>query len=157
MSKSLSRVRAALHAAGVAPRIQETGNARTAGDAAAAIGCELDQIVKSIVFEGADSGSILLFLTAGGNQVDIALAAKLVGEELRRADANSVRKITGFAIGGVSPVGHLSPVRVFMDPRLMDFTLVWAAAGTPRHVFATTPRVLATLAKANCATFTARY
>lgn len=154
MSKSPSRVRSALHAAGVTPRIQETGNARTAHDAAAEIGCERDQIVKTIVFEGVDSGSLLLFLTAGGNQVDTALAATLAGEELKRADPDNVRKSTGFAIGGVSPVGHLSPARAFMDPRLMEFTLVWAAAGTPRHVFAISPRELAALAKAERATFT---
>lgn len=157
MSKSLSRVRAALHAVGIVPRIQETGNARTARDAAAAIGCELDQIVKTIVFEGVDSGSLLLFLTAGGNQVDTALAATLAGEELKRADPDNVRKTTGFAIGGVSPVGHLSPARAFMDPRLMEFALVWAAAGTPRHVFAAKPPEVAILAKANCAAFTTRH
>ncbi|MCU9836894.1 YbaK/EbsC family protein [Ruegeria sp. WL0004] len=158
MSKSLSRVRSALHAAGVAPRIQETGNARTARDAAAAaaaaIGCERDQIVKTIVFEGVDSGSLLLFLTAGGNQVDTALAATLAGEDLKRAAPDNVRKTTGFAVGGVSPIGHLSPARAFMDPRLMEFTLVWAAAGTPRHVFAISPRELAALTKAERATFT---
>ena len=157
MSKSLSRVRAALYAAGIVPRIQETGNAGTARDAAVAIGCELDQIVKTIVFEGVDSGSLLLFLTAGGNQVDTALAVTLAGEELKRADPDNVRKTTGFAIGGVSPVGHLSPARAFMDPRLMEFTLVWAAAGTPRHVFAAKPQEVAILAKANCAAFTTRH
>ena len=84
MSKSLSRVRAALYAAGIVPRIQETGNARTARDAAVAIGCELDQIVKTIVFEGVDSGSLLLFLTAGGKA---ALSGTKSGAQLESPHA----------------------------------------------------------------------
>ncbi|MCV2889194.1 YbaK/EbsC family protein [Ruegeria aquimaris] len=156
MSKSLSRVRAALQAAGTVPRIHETGNARTALDAATAVGCQLDQIVKSIVFEGAASGAIVLFLTAGSRQVDTELAAALAGEALNRAEADRVRARTGFAIGGVSPIGHLSRPRAFMDPSLMEFPLVWAAAGTPRHVFAIEPKKLAILAKAKCAGFTTK-
>lgn len=140
MSDSLARVRAALDAAGIAVDIREMpGSTRTAAEAADAVGCALDQIAKSIIFHGMDSGQVLLFLTAGGNRVDPDKAAALAGEPLGRADAALVRARTGFAIGGVAPVGHLTPLRAFLDPRLADFTQVWAAAGTPRHVFAIAP------------------
>ncbi len=156
MSKSLKRVRAALEAAGLEAGIVEMpGETRTAQQAAEAAGCALDQIAKSIVFRGADSGQPLLFLTAGGNRVDPARAAALAGEPLGRADADLVRAHTGFAIGGVAPVGHLNPMRTWMDPRLLDFAVVWAAAGTPRHIFPLDPAALQRIAGAECAGFTA--
>ncbi|WP_411837833.1 YbaK/EbsC family protein [Paracoccus sp. ME4] len=156
MSDSLERVRAALDAAGVAAEIREMpGSTRTATDAADAVGCALDQIAKSIIFHGTDSDTVLLFLTAGGNRVDPAKAAALAGEALGRADAALVRARTGFAIGGVAPVGHLSPVRAFWDPRLADFAQVWAAAGTPRHVFSIAPDRLLALTGARTGDFVA--
>jgi len=139
MSKSLKRVRAALEAAGKDITIRETDGARTAQMAADAVGCEVDQIAKSIVFQRADTGEVELFLTAGARQVDTKAAEVLLGAQLTRADAAVVRKQTGFAIGGVSPVGHLSPIQAFMDTRLLDFAEVWAAAGTPNHVFCLSP------------------
>lgn len=154
MSKSLKRVRAALEAAGLTPDIRETATARTAADAAAAVSCDVDQIVKSIIFRGEASGEAILFLTAGGNQVDAGKAATLAGEALGKADAALVREQTGFAIGGVAPVGHLNPIRAFLDPRLLDFAQVWAAAGTPHHVFPADPAVLKTLTNAQTADFT---
>ena len=147
-SKSLKRVRTALENAGLSPDIRETRLARTAADAAQAVGCELDQIVKSIVFRGTESGAAILFLTAGGNRVDAAKAAAVAGEPLGKADAALVRAQTGFAIGGVAPVGHLNPIRAFADPRLSAFGEVWAAAGTPHHVFAIAPDRLVALASA---------
>ncbi len=142
MSKSLKRVTAALEAAGLAARPMEmAAETRTAVEAAAAAGCALDQIVKSILFQGA-SERLYLFLTAGGNRVDAEKAAALAGEPLGRADANSVRAVTGFAIGGVAPIGHLSALPLWADRRLMDFTEVWAAAGTPRHIFPVAPEDL---------------
>lgn len=154
MSKSLARVVQALRAGGheVQPLEMPT-KTRTAPEAAAAAGCLLDQIVKSILFQGA-SGRLYLFLTAGGNQVDGARASALAGEALGRADAAAVRAVTGFAIGGVAPVGHLTPLPVWMDRRLMGFDVVWAAAGTPRHIFAMAPGALARLAGAEVADFT---
>ena len=115
---------------------------RTAAQAAAAAGCALDQIAKSILFQGAESGRLFLFLTAGGNQVDPEAAAALAGEVLARADAETVRIVTGFAIGGVAPIGHLTPLPTWIDPRLLDFPVIWAAAGTPRHIFPIDPAVL---------------
>ena len=137
MSKSLKRVSAALE--GEATEIRETGEAKTALQAAAELGVEVDQIAKSIIFQGQTTGQALLFITAGGNQVCENKAAALAGEPLGRADATLVRAQTGFAIGGVSPLAHKTPIRSFFDPRLMDFPLIWAAAGTPHHVFSLTP------------------
>ncbi|MEO0936833.1 MAG: YbaK/EbsC family protein [Pseudomonadota bacterium] len=154
MSKSLKRVRAALSAAGHDDTIRETARARTAQDAADALGCDTDQIAKSIIFAGRDSGTALLFITAGTGQVDAAMASALAGEPLGKADAALIRAQTGFAIGGVSPIGHLTPPRAFFDPRLMDFATVWAAAGTPNHVFAAAPVTLQALAGAKLADFT---
>ena len=156
MSDSLERVRAAPDAAGVAVDIREMpGSTRTAAEAADAVGCALDQIAKSIIFHGQDSGAVLLFLTAGGNRVDPDKAATLAGEPLGRADAALVRARTGFAIGGVAPVGHLSRVRAFLDPRLAEFAQVWAAAGTPRHVFAIAPDRLQAVTAARTGDFVA--
>jgi prolyl-tRNA editing enzyme YbaK/EbsC (Cys-tRNA(Pro) deacylase) len=115
---------------------------RTAEEAARACGCELDQIVKSIVFRVAGSHQHVLFLTAGGNRVDAAKAAALVGTELEKADAASVRTHTGFAIGGVAPIGHLRPIETWLDPRLLDFPVIWAAAGSPNAVFSVAPEAL---------------
>ena len=154
MSKSLKRVRAALQAAGLRQDIRETALARTAADAARAIGCSIDQIAKSIVFLGAASGTTVLFVTAGGNNIDPVKASALAGEPLDKADAALVRTQTGFAIGGVSPIGHLTPPRVFFDTKLMDFDEIWAAAGTPHHVFGIEPDALLRICAAQLADFT---
>ena len=136
MSKSLKRVRNALIKAGVETEILEMpGETRTALQAANAANCALDQIAKSIIFRGETSQTAVLFLTAGGNQVCKDKASAITGEVLGKADAALIRAQTGFAIGGVAPIGHLSPIRAFLDPRLLDFDTVWAAAGTPRHIF----------------------
>ncbi|RBI86540.1 YbaK/EbsC family protein [Rhodosalinus halophilus] len=153
MSKSVRRVRAALEAAGITPDIRELGETRTAEQAAAAVGCTLDQIVKSIIFRGERSGHAQLFLTAGGNRVDATKAAALAGEPLGKADAALVRAETGFAIGGVAPLGLVTAVPSWLDPRLLDFDLVWAAAGTPRHVFPIAPGKLRELTGAQSADF----
>ena len=108
MSRSLKRVRAALAEFGMQDTIRETGQATTARMAADELGCTVDQIVKSIIFRGLENDQCILFLTAGGNQVDAEQAAKLVGQPLGKADANLIRAQTGFAIGGVSPIGHLT-------------------------------------------------
>ena len=152
MSKSLKRVSAALE--GEATEIRETGEAKTALQAAAELGVEVDQIAKSIIFQGQTTGQALLFITAGGNQVCENKAAALADEPLGRADAALVRAQTGFAIGGVSPLAHKTPIRSFFDPRLMDFPLIWAAAGTPHHVFSLTPARLLEKSEAQHADFT---
>ncbi|WJS83219.1 YbaK/EbsC family protein [Paracoccus sp. TOH] len=156
MSKSLKRVQSALQAAGLAVEIRETDDsARTAEGAAAAVGCAVDQIAKSIIFRGETTGHVVLFLTAGGNRVDPAKATAVARQSLGKADADLIRAETGFAIGGVAPVGHLRQVQAWLDPRLLEFETVWAAAGTPRHVFAIAPGELARITGATQADFTA--
>lgn len=154
MSKSLKRVQAALRAAGIEPHIREINLARTARDAAAALGCQLDQIAKSIIFQGQISNRAILFLTAGGNLIDESRAAEVADEPLGKADAALIRAQTGFAIGGVAPVGHLNPIRAFMDPKLLEFHEIWAAAGTPNHVFCLSPLDLPRIVGAQVADFT---
>lgn len=156
MSKSLKRVTAALRDAGlnVTP-LEMTAETRTAQQAADAAGCALDQIAKSIIFQGADTGQVILFITAGGQQVDPVKAAALAREPLTRADADAIRTQTGFAIGGVAPVGHLHPIRAFLDETLLGFDRIWAAAGTPRHIFALSPPDLIRISNAQVADFTA--
>jgi len=153
MSKSLARVAAALKAAGLdSVPVEAKGEIRTAEAAAADAGVTLDQIVKSILFQG--QTGLFLFLTAGGNRVDPAKAAALAGEPLARAEVEVVRRITGFAIGGVAPLGHLTPSPTFLDRRLLDFAEVWAAAGTPRHMFRIAPADLLAATQATVADFT---
>ncbi|MEM6407959.1 MAG: YbaK/EbsC family protein [Pseudomonadota bacterium] len=154
MSKSLRRVKAMLQDAGLEIEILETGtDTRTAAQAAAVAGCHLDQIAKSIIFRGERSGEAILFLTAGGNRVDAQKAAALAGEPLGKADAALVRAQTGFAIGGVSPIGHLNPIRAYFDPRLLEFDVIWAAAGTPQHIFEIDPRTVLDMTRAIPADF----
>jgi prolyl-tRNA editing enzyme YbaK/EbsC (Cys-tRNA(Pro) deacylase) len=155
MSKSVKRVARALAEAGIETEILEMPDStRTAAEAAAAVGCTLDQIAKSIVFRAEDHGTAVLFVTAGGNKVDAGKASVLAGETLGKADAGLIRSQTGFVIGGVAPVGHLAPIRAWFDPRLLDFDVVWAAAGTPRHVFAIAPETLLRLSGAERVAFT---
>ena len=156
MSKSLRRVQSALQDAGLSVEIRETDDrARTAEGAAAAVGCQVDQIAKSIIFRGESSGHVVLFLTAGGNRVDPAKATQVAGQVLGKADADLIRAETGFAIGGVAPLGHLQRIEAYLDPRLLEFDTVWAAAGTPRHVFAIAPDDLLRVTGATRADFTA--
>ncbi len=154
MSKSLARVRCALEEAGLDAEIREVGQARTAQEAADSVGCTLDQIAKSIIYRATESEEAVLFLTAGGNRVDDKKASALVGQPLGKADAALIRAQTGFAIGGVAPVGHLNPIRAWIDTRLLEFDRVWAAAGTPRHVFPIDPNLLPKLTQAMPADFT---
>lgn len=126
---------------------------RTAQDAADAVGCEVGQIVKSLIF--AIDGELVLALTSGSNRVDTdALTAAAGGQKCGKADADQVREVTGYAIGGVPPFGHATPVRSFFDWSLLEYDEVWAAAGTPRHVFALTPAQLLAATSATKANFT---
>ena len=126
---------------------------RTAVDAAAAVGCEVGQIVKSLIF-ALDDG-LVLALTGGSNRVDTDRLAELAGgEHCGRADADTVRAVTGYAIGGVPPFGHEHRVPTFIDPDLLAHGVVWAAAGTPRHVFPIDPADLQRIANATPANFT---
>jgi len=115
---------------------------RTAEDAAAACGCRAGQIVKSLVFTGAQSRRDVLLLVSGDNRVDEAGVAVHLGEALERPRGAHVRKVTGFAIGGIPPFGHAAPLATYMDADLLAHDVVWAAAGTPNAVFSVDPRAL---------------
>jgi prolyl-tRNA editing enzyme YbaK/EbsC (Cys-tRNA(Pro) deacylase) len=155
-SPSLARVRAEAERLGLAiAPVRLAEGTRTAEDAARACGCAVDQIVKSIVFREAGSGRHVLFLTAGGNRVDPVKAGALAGAPLEKADAASIREHTGFAIGGVAPLGHVQPIETWLDPKLLSYELIWAAAGTPHHVFAIAPVALAAATGARVADFAA--
>lgn len=143
MSSSVERVRTAAANAGLEIEIvQMPASTRTATQAAAACDCNVAQIVKSLVFQGADTGELKLFLASGRHQVDMDLARAAAGEPLARADPNRVRARTGFAIGGVAPLGHLQPLPTWIDETLLSFDTVWAAAGAPNAVFSVDPTTL---------------
>lgn len=108
---------------------------RTSSDAAERIGCEVGQIVKSLIFKGHDSGNAILILTSGANRVDVKKAACLIGESIDRADPEFVRSVTGFAIGGIPPFGHVTKIESYIDADLQQYDTLWAAAGTPNAVF----------------------
>jgi prolyl-tRNA editing enzyme YbaK/EbsC (Cys-tRNA(Pro) deacylase) len=147
---SVARVRAALLAAGHPDTITQfpTGT-RTAADAAAAVGCDVAQIAKSIVFRCGMRAAVVI--TSGANRVDQAKAEAALGVKLGPADGNWVRQTTGFAIGGVAPVGHLTPPMVLLDEDLLALHPVWAAAGSPSHVFRTTAAELVRITGAKVA------
>lgn len=138
---SVERVRAALLAAGHADTITAfPAGTRTAADAAAAVGCDVAQIAKSIVFRA--GGRAAVVITSGANRVDQAKAEAILGQRLARADADWVRETTGFAVGGVSPVGHTAQPLLLLDQDLLALDPIWAAAGSPLHVFRTTAQDL---------------
>ena len=141
---SVDRVRAALLAAGHPDTIEIfPDGTRTAQDAANAVGCTVAQIAKSIVLRAGDQ--VVLVIASGANRVDVEKVSAALGQPVKTADGRWVRDVTGFAIGGVAPVGHLSPPRIFIDADLMALDPVWAAAGSPRHVFRTGAQELARL------------
>lgn len=154
MSKSLKRVTAALDAAGLDPQIVRLELAGTAAQAAAGVGASPARIVKSMLFLATTSDRLVLFLTSGDRNVDLEKASRTAGEPLTTAGADLVRTRSGFAIGGVAPVGHLSAPLCFIDPALFAFEHVWAAAGTPHHVFAISPKALQRITGAVTADFT---
>ena len=141
-SSSVERVRAALLAAGHEDTISAfPEGTRTAADAAAAIGCSVAQIAKSIVFRAGDRAAVVI--ASGVNRVDAGKVAAVLGVTLKRADAEWVRAQTGFAIGGVSPVGHLLPPLLVFDRDLLALHPIFAAAGSPHHIFRTEAEALA--------------
>lgn len=137
---STDRVRAVLARLGRETEVRTFGEStRTAADAAAAIGCTVGQIAKSLVFRAVGSNRPVLVIASGANRVDEKLLAAAVGDRIAKADATFVRDRTGFAIGGVAPVGHSEPPITFVDRDLRQYDVIWAAAGTPNSVFRLTP------------------
>jgi Cys-tRNA(Pro) deacylase len=150
MAGSIDRVGAAAEAAGLKIEIRRMGEStRTAEDAAKQCGCAVGQIVKSLIFEGEQSGRLVLFLVPGDRQLDLAKAAGLSGEKLKRADPRRIREETGFAIGGVSPIGHKGAIPAYADRTLLAHDVVWAAAGAHDAVFSSEPGALIAAAGAS--------
>jgi prolyl-tRNA editing enzyme YbaK/EbsC (Cys-tRNA(Pro) deacylase) len=119
--------------------IEHTESTRTAQEAADRAGCELGQIIKSLIFKGATSHKPILVLTSGANRVDEKRISEYAGESIVRAEADFVRKVTGFAIGGVPPLGHAQKMETYLDEDLLQYKTVWGAAGTPNAIFELTP------------------
>ncbi|MEK6751550.1 MAG: YbaK/EbsC family protein [Chloroflexota bacterium] len=115
--------------------IEHTESTRTAQEAADRAGCELGQIVKSLIFRGKTSGKPILVLTSGANRVDEKRISEYAGESVSRADADFVRSVTGYAIGGVPPIGHTEKMETYIDEDFLPYPTIWAAAGTPNAIF----------------------
>jgi prolyl-tRNA editing enzyme YbaK/EbsC (Cys-tRNA(Pro) deacylase) len=141
---SMARVARAAKDAGLEIRILKMAQStRTAEEAAEAAGCDVSQIVKSLVFENTSTKKLELMLVSGSHNADMDYISERYGLSFARCDVRRVREETGFAIGGVAPIGHLSPIRIYMDRTLLDHERVWAAAGRPDSVFSVDPKALA--------------
>ncbi|WP_377809205.1 YbaK/EbsC family protein [Azospirillum sp. A29] len=146
LSPSAARVQALLDGIGLGHRVVEhEGSTRTSEDAANAIGCEVAQIAKSLIFRTKETGRPVLVVASGANRVDEKAVGRLIGEKIERADPEFVRESTGFAIGGIPPIGHAVPPLVLIDGDLLRLETIWAAAGTPNAVFRLTPADLVSM------------
>jgi prolyl-tRNA editing enzyme YbaK/EbsC (Cys-tRNA(Pro) deacylase) len=144
LSPSAQRVQDALSARGVELQVVEMPDStRTSADAAAAVGCSVGQIAKSLIFKGKSSHRPLLVIASGSNRVDEKKIAAIFGEKIEKPDADFVRARTGFVIGGVPPLGHTEPLTTLIDADLFQYSEIWGAAGTPNAVFRLTPQQLA--------------
>jgi prolyl-tRNA editing enzyme YbaK/EbsC (Cys-tRNA(Pro) deacylase) len=152
LNPSAQKVQNALQEMGVACVVREMpASTRSAQDAAQAIGCQVGQIVKSLVFTGKESRKPYLLLVSGANRVDEKKIGPLIGEPIEKADADFVRQQTGFAIGGVPPVGHAQALTTLIDEDLLPYDEIWAAAGTPNAVFPLTPADLLKISRGKVA------
>lgn len=143
LSSSAQKVQDALGQLGYPFTVIESETpTKTAQQAADFAGCQLGQIVKSLIFKGQTSGKAILVLTSGSNRVDENRISAYAGEPIGRADPDFVRAVTGFAIGGVPPIAHLQESEIFLDEDLLQYVTIWAAAGTPNSVFELTPAAL---------------
>ena len=143
LSRSSRRIQETLAALGTSFEVVELSTStRTSADAAAAIGCTVAQIAKSIVFRTRDTKRAVMVIASGANRVNEKRVAELIGEPIEKADANFVREKTGFVIGGVPPVGHAEPILTLVDEDLLGLGELWAAAGTPNSVFKLTADAL---------------
>lgn len=140
LSPSAQKVQRALQEEGLSLQVIELpASTRTAVDAAEAVGCQVGQIVKSLIFRARQTDRPVLVLASGANRVDEKIIGRLLSEPITKANADFVRERTGFAIGGVPPVGHLQAMLTFIDQDLLQYDEIWAAAGTPHAVFRLTP------------------
>ncbi len=135
LGRSAQRVQDVLAERGIEATVVELPDStRTAAEAAQAIGCRVEQIAKSVVLAGRDSGRLYLVVASGPRRVDLGAVSGLAGEKVAMADAATVRERTGFAVGGVPPMGHREPLTTYLDPHLLAEGTIWAAAGTPNAV-----------------------
>jgi prolyl-tRNA editing enzyme YbaK/EbsC (Cys-tRNA(Pro) deacylase) len=149
LPQAAQRLAAAAAAKGISVEIREMpASTRTAEEAAQACGCVVAQIVKSLVFRGAETNKPYLLLFSGANRVNEKAVAATIGEALTRPDATYVRELTGYAIGGIPPFGHATSLATYIDRDLLAFDEVWAAAGTPNCVMRLTPEALKDAASA---------
>ena len=140
LSPSAQKVQDALSALGFGLTVIENAeSARTAQEAADRVGVTLGQIVKSLIFKGKASGKPILVLTSGSNRVDEKRIKAYAGEKIGRAEPDFVREVTGYAIGGVPPIAHTQKMETYLDEDLMQYDVIWAAAGTPNAIFELTP------------------
>jgi prolyl-tRNA editing enzyme YbaK/EbsC (Cys-tRNA(Pro) deacylase) len=140
LSSTAQRVQDLLTAGGFDCKVIEYAEStRTSQEAAERAGCTLGQITKSMIFRGKSSNKPILVLTSGANRVDEKRISEYAGESVGRADADFVRSATGFAIGGVAPIGHTQPMETYLDEDLLQYSTIWAAAGTPNAIFELTP------------------
>jgi prolyl-tRNA editing enzyme YbaK/EbsC (Cys-tRNA(Pro) deacylase) len=140
LSSSAQKVQQALNAIGMQLDVVELPDStRTSVEAAQAIGCQVGQIAKSIIFQALASQRPIMVIASGPNRVNEKVIETLIGEAIGKADADFVRQRTGFVIGGVPPVGHIEQIETFIDTDLIQYPEIWAAAGTPHAVFRLTP------------------
>jgi prolyl-tRNA editing enzyme YbaK/EbsC (Cys-tRNA(Pro) deacylase) len=140
LSPSAQKVQDLLLARGFACRVLEfVESTRTSAEAAERVGCTLGQIAKSLIFRGLKTNKPVLILTSGINRVNEGVMGRIAGEPIGRAEAEFVRAVSGFAIGGVPPIGHLQPMETYIDQDLLQYKTIWSAAGTPNAVFELTP------------------
>ncbi len=136
LSPSAQKIQNLLNSLGYSYQvIEHAESTRTAQEAADRANCELGQIVKSLIFMGKESKKPILVLTSGANRVDEKLISGYANESIGRADANFVRDVTGFAIGGVPPIGHAKKMETYLDEDFLNYQTIWAAAGTPNAIF----------------------
>jgi prolyl-tRNA editing enzyme YbaK/EbsC (Cys-tRNA(Pro) deacylase) len=140
LSPSAKRIQDALTALGAKGEVVELpASTRTSAEAAAAIGCSIEQIAKSIIFRTVATSRPVMVIASGVNRVNEEKIKNILGEAIKKADADFVRKATGFAIGGVPPIGHAEPILIIIDEDLLKMNDIWAAAGTPNAVFKLSP------------------
>jgi len=148
LKKSAKKVQTVLNEFGIKLNVMELSDStRTAQDAANTIGCTVSQIAKSLIFKGKTSQKPILIIASGTNRINEKGVKEHIGEKLGKADAHFVLEYTGFAIGGIPPIGHKNPITTFIDEDLMQYDEIWAAAGTPNSVFKLTPKNLVELTK----------
>lgn len=155
LKPSAQKVQDALNALGFSNQVIELEHStRTSAEAAEAVGCDVAQIAKSLIFQGRESERAILIIASGANRVNEKQMKKVLGEKMRRPDAEFVRNQTGFVIGGVAPIGHAQSLHTYIDEDLLNYEQIWAAAGHPNALFPLTPGELVEMTKGEVVSIT---